>query len=72
MIYNVGPNIKNCKEVFFKFMHAQDGLEQGFSTFWYSRTPKPNIISEFNILSTPSSFSRTPRGTRTPGWEPLA
>ena len=48
-----------------------DDLEQGFSTFWYSRTPKPNIISEFNILSTPSSFSRTPRGTRTPGWEPL-
>ena len=28
MIYNVDPNIKNCKEVFFKFMHAQDGLEE--------------------------------------------
>jgi hypothetical protein len=46
-------------------------LWQCFSTFCYLRTPKPNIFSECNVLCTPLSISRTPRGTCTPGWEPL-
>ena len=77
-------------------------LDQGFSTFWYSRTPKSKLYPSAyphplrvppNKNSTQISFiwvrffdfcvllwalrvppvasSRTPRGTRTPGWEPL-
>ncbi len=75
------------------------GLWQGFSTFWYPRTPKskfypsaypqirivcPSRTPKSKILPKRASFecffefrvppdilSRTPRGTRTPGWEPL-
>ena len=46
-------------------------LRQRFISFWYLRTPKSTIISDFDIFCTPSSCSRTTRSTHSQGWEPL-
>ncbi len=108
--------VKAMKFYVNEIIHKMDTSGQGFSTFWYPRTPKSTfshsaypkirvgsplrtpkseilvilpkwvsfgcfffilhtfceiLLSVFLFCVPPVSFSRTPRGTRTPGWEPL-